>query len=442
MNTPARHRLILPTNFLPKKLLSGLALLSAVMLAGTCSVQAVVSFRSDTGCADASGNVFSISDAITCGSVSGSARALYYTTHNAYFVRGLNQDTISYGGFIKYQTAPLYGFDVGIGGIFLRGINHGDSSRVITDIGANQTNIGEAYLNWKQGNLRVTAGNQRLSIPFVGDYDFRITPMIYQALDLHYGDGEDFLRATKIWRFKSFGSERVQQTTNYTEVTEKTHGMWALGAGHHLQASEKKLSGQMWYESYNDFTRLFYAEGHVIWQQTPFAPNFGLQYIRGTGEGKKYLGEVDNRSYGAQLALSLTKKISWTLGYDHLSASGNSYGNGSLVTPYAHNTASGPYFAQPYFTSTQDLGSGNAYSTDINGQINNNLTVGGRYTFMDLTPKVNCGSRNQSEYLGYFIWKFDGALAGLSLNDFFGVQTSPLYGSNFWQNRVTLQYDF
>ncbi len=70
----------------------------------------------------------------------------------------------------------MYGFNVGVSGLFLRGINHPPEERVISDIGENQTNIGEAYLNWRYGDFRITGGNQRLDLPFVGDYDWRITP--------------------------------------------------------------------------------------------------------------------------------------------------------------------------------------------------------------------------------------------------------------------------
>jgi hypothetical protein len=411
-------------------------------LALPLSAQAAVSFKSDSACFDGNGNVSSLADAFSCGKVSGSARALYYTTHNAYFSKGFNQDTISYGGFVKYETAPLYGFNVGVSGLFLRGINHPPEERVISDIGDNQTNIGEAWLTWRHGDFRITGGNQRLDLPFVGDYDWRITPILYQAVDMQYGSGDDFLRATKIWRYKGWGSDQVKRTTAYTEVDEKTDGMWAIGAGHHLMWDDKKLTGQMWYESYDDFSNIFYTEGHIQWQQAPLSPDFGLQFIRGTSEGKALAGEVDNRSFGAQLALTLTPNLSWAMGYDHIAASGNSYGYGSLVTPYAHNTASGPYFAQPYFTSTQDLGSGNAWATNLNWQASESLTMGARYSWMDLTPSVDSGSLRQSEYLLYFIWNFQGALKGLSLSDFVGVQTSPLYEKDFWQNRLTLQYDF
>lgn len=422
--------------------LGPLALSATLLAAFAAPADAALHFRDTGNCLDETGNVATLADALTCGSVSGSARMLYYSTHNAYFSKHFNQDTISYGGFVKYETAPLHGFNVGVSGIFLRGINHGENAYVISDIGKNQTNVGEAYLNWHAGDFRITAGNQRLNMPFVGDYDFRITPMLYQAIDMEYGSGDDFLRATKIWRFKNFGSERVQRDTNYTEVNEHTNGMWALGAGHHLQWQDKKLTGQAWYESYNDLVNLFYTEGHINWQKTPLSPDFALQFMRGTGNGERRLGTIDNHTYGAQLALALTKDLAWSLGYDHMSANGNSYFNGVLAAPYAHNTSSGPYFAQPYFTSTQDLGTGNAWATNVNWQYNSNLIVGARYSFMDLKPASNSGSLNQSEYLAYFIWNFDGALKGLSLNDFVGVQTSPLYHTNFWQNRLTLQYDF
>lgn len=427
----------------PSRLTGGItALLTLAALALPASSQAAISFKSDSDCFDADGNVSTFSDAFSCGKVSGSLRSLYYTTHNAYFAKGFNQDTISYGGFVKYETAPLYGFNVGVSGLFLRGINHPPEERVISDIGENQTNIGEAYLNWRNGDFRITGGNQRLDLPFVGDYDWRITPILYQALDMQYGSGDDFLRATKIWRYKGWGSDQVKRTTAYTEVDEKTDGMWAIGGGRHMMWDDKKLTGQMWYESYDDFSNIFYTEGHIQWQQAMFTPDIALQYIRGTSEGKALAGEVNSSSYGAQLSLSLTPSLSWVSGYDHIASSGNSYGYGSLVTPYAHNSSSGPYFAQPYFTSTQDLGSGDAYATNLNWQANENLTMGTRYSWMDLTPSVNSGSLRQSEYLVYFIWNFQGALKGLSLSDFVGVQTSPLYEKDFWQNRLTLQYDF
>ncbi|MEG3129646.1 TonB-dependent receptor [Pantoea cypripedii] len=422
------------------KTLSGACLAALFFPLAPAALAATQSNISD--CQYGASGVNSFTDIFTCGTVSGSLRTLYYSTHNAYFSKGFNQDTVSYGGSLKYETAPFYGFRAGVSGIFLRGIDHPDEAHTISDIGDNQTNFGEAYLSWQQDNFKITAGDQRINIPFVGDYDWRITPILFRGIDTNYGDSTNFLHATKIWRYKPWGDDQFLNTTAYTDVEERTNGMWALGGGRGTQWDNKKLTGQLWYQEYADYTRLVYAESHLQWQDTLFQPDVGLQFIRGTSAGKALAGEVNSTSYGAQLALTFTPALSWKLGYDHIAASGNSWNNGSLVTPYAHNTSSGPYFAQPFFTSTQDLGSGNAYMTNLNYVMNESLSLGTQYSFMDLKPSPASASINQSEYLVYFTWSFSGALKGLSLTDFAGVQTSPLYDSHFWQNRLSLEYDF
>lgn len=381
-----------------------------------------------------------LEEVFTKGQVSGSLRSLYYSTHNAYFAQGLNQDTISYGGFLKYETAPLDGFNFGVSGIFVRGINHGSPSQTVTELGDNQTNLGEAWLQWRNDNFRITAGNQQLDIPFLGNYDWRITPMIYQAIDAEIGQGEDFIRATNVFRYKGWGSDRQQRTSNY-DTDKKTNGMWSLGAGRHFDTDNLHINGVAWYESYNDYSNIFYTEGHTQLKNIPTQPDFGVQYIRGTGNGKDLAGPVNSQSIGWQLSLNLLSNLNWKLGYDYLAnnAKGDLY---PLVTPYSHNASSGPYFAQPFFTSTQDLGNGNAWATSLNYSATQQTMVGLRYSWMDLKPAASGGSLRQSEYLVYAMYRFGGALKGLSFSDFFGVQTSPLYKKDFWQNRVGLQYDF
>lgn len=415
---------------------------SALLLPLISPAQADTRSNIDASCHYGANGVDNLGDFFTCGTVSGSIRSLYYSTHNAYFAKGFNQDTISYGGSLKYETAPLAGFRLGVSGIFLRGINHGDNSHTISDIGQNQNNIGEAYLSWQWDALKITAGDQRLDLPFMGDYDWRITPILYRAVDVNYGDKDNFLRATKVWRYKPWGDDNFLKTTAYTDIDTPINGMWGAGAGRAVQLDDKKLTGQIWYEEYDDYSKLVYGESHLNWQQTWMQPDVAVQFIRGTSDGKALAGEVNSTSYGAQLALAVTPSLGWKLGYNHIAGSANSWNNGALVVPYAHNSSSGPYFAQPYFTSTQDLGSGNAWATEFNFVATRNLTVGTRYSFMDLKPSVASASINQSEYLVYAIWAFDGALKGLSISDFAGVQTSPLYDSSFWQNRLTLQYDF
>ena len=51
---------------------------------------------------------------LLCGQVSGRLNTLYYSTHDAFFVRDLNQDTATTGVFLNYETAPIVGVQVGI----------------------------------------------------------------------------------------------------------------------------------------------------------------------------------------------------------------------------------------------------------------------------------------------------------------------------------------
>jgi hypothetical protein len=388
----------------------------------------------------------SLTQMFTCGTVHGSLRALDYSTHNAYFAKGYTQDTFSYGGSLKYTTAEYYGLSFGLSGIFQRGIDH-NQDHLVSELGSNQTGFGEAYIKYHYKDFSITAGDQRLSIPFVGDYDWRITPILYRAVDANYGDADNFLHATKITRFKFWGDTGFHDRTQYTNADGgyqgmTTNGMWAVGGGRAVNFDNKKLTGQLWYEDYNNYTKLYYADSYLSWTDTPYQPKIGLQVIRGLSSGNAVAGEVNSTTYGAQFAMNFTPSLRWSLNWDHIAASNNAYGDGALVTPYSHNASSGPYFAQPFFTSTQDLGSGNAYGTDLNWSASSNISLGTRYTFMDLTPSSGASSTNQSEYLVYGTYSFDGALKGLSVTDFAGVQTTSNSAGNFWQNRLSLEFDF
>lgn len=381
-------------------------------------------------------------DAFRCGSVHGSLRSLYYSTNNAYFVRNNNQDTASYGGNILFQTAPYYGISAGVGGIYQQQWRSPGAGRGVTELATNQNGFGEAWLRWQYQDFRFTAGDQRIDIPFMSDYDWRITPILFRAVDMHWGDKTDFVHATKISRYKPWRSDKFLATSAYSAIKEETNGAWAVGAGRSTQAGDMTLTGQLWYESYDDYVNIFYSEAHSQWKAAPWQPDIGVQLIRGSGVGARLRGEVDSTSYGLQLALTPTSKVKWSINYNHIVSNPEAYLNGALVTPYSSSTSSGKYFAQPYFTSTQDLGTGNAYSTRVTYQVMPALSIGTYYSFMDLKSSASAPSRNQSEYVVFGIYQFDGALKGLSLSNFLGVQTSPVYDYSFWQNRVSLQYNF
>ena len=404
----------------------------------------LLSVMGNTAMADVAGTApeaESVVDMLSEGTVSGSLRMRYYTDKNAYFVKDLNQDTAGYGGFVKYETAALNGFKLGGSLIYQRTFNRpDDKGSVIPDIGTNVTNIGEAYVSWEHDAFKITAGNQRVQLPWTSDYDWRVVPVLFQGINVHYGNDDDFLSLARLYRWKGWADDGFSRNSMYS-TDEKTAGMWSLGGGRSVTVNGLKYSGQLWRQHYYDYTNVSYGEGHVSAVSGDFRPNAGLQYIRGTGDGRELAGTVDNTTLGFQAGFDY-KAYKVALGYDHIKAAPGAYNNGSLVTPYAHNMSSGPYFAQPYFTSTQDLGAGNAYSLDVSTGAVQNLFLGARYSFMDLTAVAGTASLNQSEYLLYGIYNFAGALKGLSVAEWVGIQTSPARDTRFFQNRLEVSYNF
>lgn len=399
-------------------------------------------------------DVNSLVDMFTKGHFSGNLRSLYFSTHNGFFSKGVNQDTIAYGGKLAFTTARFYGFSLGVSGYLQRDINRSSNpEKVDTYLGPNITAMGEAYLKWEhviaQHPFTITVGNQELDVPFASPYDWRMAPELFQGVDARYGDADNYLTAFRMFRYKSYIDNSFNKRTNYNVGFDsysdigntETNGFWGVGIGHQFKLAPVTVSTQAWYQSYLDYADLAYAEGQVIQASGSYRPFVGAQWFHETGNGRELLGNIDSQVYGLQLGVK-HNSVTVSLGYDYIAPHQNSYLNGALVTPYAHNVASGPLFAQPFLTSTQDLGSGNAYAIDISGAPSANWFIGARYSFMDLKTSASAASQNQSEYLAYAIYNFQGKLKGLSLSDFLGVQTSPLAGRTFIQNRVQIEYAF
>lgn len=406
----------------------------------------------------------SLTEMFTKGSTHGTFGVLSYSTHNAYFAKGYHQDTTSYGGYANFYSAPYLGFSFGVGGYVQRGI-HRDHDHLVGELGNNQTNIGEAWLRWQGAGFAITAGNQRLNLPFASTEDWRITPNLFQAIDIKYGDADNYLEATKVFRYKTWGAGRFSKTTMYNvdgtvDPDETTSGMWSVG-GHGTYHTEGVVwTGDAWHQSYKDYANLDYFQGKGQLERDGVRPFLAVQMLRGHSNGKtltaRYSNDPEERDaqshiYGLQTGFDY-HSFNLSLGYDHITSHRQGHMRGALVTPYAHNMMSGPLFAQPYFTSTQDLGAGNAYQISASNAFDDGkLIVGAQYSFMDLVG-YNSGdaqytgkSLNQSEYMGYFIYNFSGALTGFSIGDWFGLQVAQrpdVNHTNFWQNRLAVQYSF
>ncbi|ENX41905.1 OprD family outer membrane porin [Acinetobacter sp. NIPH 2100] len=400
-------------------------------------------FNLDQNCQRSSYSVTNLTDAFSCGGVHGAVKSTYYSLNNGYFVNNLNQDTAVIGGYIKYETAPFYGVQAAIGYDIQRRLDEKNKNDEVSELKEDRDGLAEAYLTWRNDVARVTVGNQRLNLPFMGDYaDRRVLMFLFQAADVQIGNNHDFLRLTKVNKYKSYAEDEFSKSTRQNSKVE-TDGVWSIGAGKRYElADDKTLKTQLWYQDYDDYLRLLYTQADLGFTQLKYAPEFSLQYLSGHEQGKALAGEINSQIWGVQAALKVLPTASLKVAYNYIKPDRNSYLNGALLMPYASQTSSGEIFAQPFFTSTQDLGAGNALMLSLEGKVSDQVIAGARYSFMDLKESENVASRNQSEYMLFGIYKFTGALKGFSVSNFAGIQTSPRYDKNFLQNRFTLSYKF
>ena len=384
----------------------------------------------------------SLANALACGSVSGRLNTLYYSIHDAYFEKNFNQDTITTGGFFKYETASWQGFKAGVSYAGQWRLDDKDPNKnEVSELRNDKDGLAEAYLNWQVNDWSVQLGQQSLDVPFLGNYDWRVMPPLFRAADIRYGQKDDYIRATWVDRFKSYADDQFFKTSRYSAEIE-TDGMWSLGGAKSFELPQQTIKTQAWYQSYNDYNQLGYVEGHVQWLHHKYQPDLGLQMMYAKDQGKAYAGKVDHQGIGISLAIQPLDGITLKTAYNYIHPNKNSYLNGALFAPYMIYTASGPYFAQPFFTSTQDLGAGNAFMMAIEGPLNDQLYLGANYSFMNLKEFDDVKALNQSEYVVYGFYNLSGALKGWSIANFFGVATSPRSEQTFLQNRLGLKYQF
>lgn len=98
----------------------------------------------------------SLLELFTKGHFSGNFRTIYFSSRNAFFTPGMNQDTASYGGKLGFTTASLYGFSVGVSGFVQRSMAHSDNPEYVNSyLGPNITAIGETYLQYEDHGFKI-----------------------------------------------------------------------------------------------------------------------------------------------------------------------------------------------------------------------------------------------------------------------------------------------
>ncbi len=368
--------------------------------------------------------VDNITDMLRCGTLTGSARLRSFSFNNAFF-NGQSQDTTSIGGFVTYKTSEYNHISAAIG---LQGQQHIlKGAHAIGGFNNDNIGLGEAYIQWQNKNTKMTLGNQRLNVPFLGDYSsFRTQPWLYQAADFVYDNQSYFIHLNTFKKYKSYmgdeftSNSRLNDNPYLKTIDGKSYTLnsdltSSIGIGKTIKIDNNNLLLQAWFQNYKNITNIFYTQANYTLPDQPFQPEFGVQYIQGTETGDAYLGNIDSKSIGIKLKLNFPNKITINSGINHIQTNSDAWQKGRLVTPYSHQTTSDPYFAQPFFTSIQDIGSGTFYMIDTSTRSIDNLNIGLRLTYANI-DKAYQNNNDMYEVMPYFIYNFSDKYKGLSIS--------------------------
>lgn len=372
-----------------------------------------------------------------------------WTSINHYF-SPYDQYTLSVGGGLFLETPRYDGFDLAIEPMGQSGLGtHASNSNLVSPtLGPSFTTLGQAYIQYKKYGLDAKVGDMELTnTPWNGsDNGYRILPITFQGVGVNYNPIKDLnFYFSRIYKWRYFNQEHYNRETAYSIYLpdDKMNSSGFLSVGLDYKGKVPGLNyintnSELWFYNYYQYDRLYLAQSVNSIGDDAYKGIIGLQFMH-AGKRDGYLGNVNAQLYGVEAGVknSFAKVL---VAYDFMPTHLNSFNYGGLATPYDTITDSGPIFAQPVMTSTQDLGSGTATGIKIDFYGIPHLFTQLRYTHLHM--RTSPAFVNYNEYnliISYNI----SYVKGLNISDIASYANEhPSHNPNFYQNRLMLVYNF
>ena len=274
--------------------------------------------------------------------------------------------------------------------------------------GANQTNLGQAYLEYKNNSLFVKAGRQILDTPLT-KIKWSLMPNFYEAAVVAYKPTKSLNLTLAHVNRMSYGSRATADFGLIGEATgtaglaqkpisvggsfkqakfhnigeaaglDKTDGITALNATYKMG---KNLKISLWDYYAHDLANMIYADvAYKMPVMKGTALTLNAQYLNQSETGDNLAGDIDFSLYGAKAKIG-NKKWSAFIAYN---ASNDSDSNRGFVNAWG---------ADPAYTSS--LFSRNQYRDNVSA-----YKIGGHYAIMKgLKLIVSHANYGQSDTIG------------------------------------------
>jgi len=315
------------------------------------------------------------------GTFSGQFRAFYVDrTYDNNHPIG-NRNSLTYGGWIGYDSAEWNGLSVGAKIYLTEDVNlHDSSAKTLANTGANPeysydpslygpgfdsyTYLGELYLNYKRGNTNFKIGRQKLNTPLIAADDARLLPNLYEAAVLSNTDIEDttlILAQVSKMSVGDFGNvygtagSQLSLQSGYGlgfqlagSGSFRDMGVVALGegtdtdgvtAGAIIYKGIDNLSLQAWNYYAHDILNAFYASADYGFSVSDsLKMKASAQWINQSDVGDSFAGDVDANYVAGKLTASAGALSGYfaysTTDSDTVNASNPGQGNTGIITPW------------------------------------------------------------------------------------------------------------
>lgn len=310
------------------------------------------------------------------GKASGQVRAFYidrdYDGYNN--ATSVHRNATAIGGYLKYETGAWNGLSLGTAfytsnGLFLKDktTSTGTDNPEVDPTLLGKSNeslayLGEAYIQYKNGNTTFKGGRQKLDTPMAGADDARMLPNLFEAYVLSNTDVKDTtLIAAQVTKFAQGSFGRVYNggvlsvTSGYSLVDSKTHvgefvdmGTYAIGENTGgvsvvaaIYSGIPGLKLQLWDYYAHDILNAVYAEANYGWSYASgVAPYVAAQWINERDVGSNSvsnstnkLANIDSDFIGAKIGVKVAN-FDLSLAASHNSKNSDAAIGGGTISPW------------------------------------------------------------------------------------------------------------
>ena len=294
--------------------------------------------------------------------------------------------------------------------------------------------IGKLYLQAEAFKTRARIFRQELETPFMNSYDYRMTPVTYEAYTVQTWFVKNLeLMFSYVTRVKRWTDDKFNTLTSAAGLKGTHNGAAVWGATYTL---DDVLKIQAWDYYCVNFMNIAFAQIDATWKiMKEFSATWSAQGIYQHNAGKNLDGKFDAGQLGTQTVFHVYD-ADITVGY--------------TAANYSHDVIN-PWGAYPGFTSIMeedcDLSGERAWIVGL-GYDFHRIVEGLSFTFFHTESVVPHGGTfsNADQYESDFnlLYKFHGKLKGLSLKFrmSFVDHSFSTGGTKYRDFRGILKYEF